>query len=62
VTARTWAEIPDFMMEKLAFAVEFRLDDPSTSRVDPRRAAQLPAHPGIGLFRNNKLVVRIAKS
>lgn len=62
VTARTWAEIPAFMMEKLAFAVEFRLDDPSTSRVDPRLAARLPAHPGIGLFLNNKLVVRIAKS
>jgi hypothetical protein len=61
VTARTWAEIPQFMMEKLAFAVEFRLDDPSTSRVDPRRAAALPAHPGIGLFLNNRRVVRFAK-
>jgi hypothetical protein len=61
VTARTWAEVPRFMLENLAFGIEFRLDDPSASLVDARMAARVPrGRPGIGLSAGHKVPVRIA--
>lgn len=49
VTARTWAEVPAFIMKNLGFAIEFRLDDPATSLLDARQAALVPDRPGFAL-------------
>lgn len=60
VTARTWDQVPPFIRNSLAFAVEFRLDDPATSLVDAREAALVPDQPGFGLSVTHRLHARIA--
>jgi hypothetical protein len=60
VTARSWDQVPPFIRNSLAFAVEFRLDDPSTSLVDPGQAARVPDRPGFGLSVPHRLHAQIA--
>ncbi|SDL66683.1 hypothetical protein SAMN04488074_112216 [Lentzea albidocapillata subsp. violacea] len=60
VTARTWDQVPPFIRNSLAFAVEFRLDDPATSLVDPGQAARVPDRPGFGLSLPHRLHAQIA--
>ncbi|MFJ5988118.1 hypothetical protein [Lentzea sp. NPDC092896] len=60
VTARSWDQVPPFIRNSLAFAVEFRLDDPGTSLVDARQAAQVPDRPGFGLCLPHRLHTQIA--
>lgn len=60
VTARTWNQVPPFIRNSLAFAVEFRLDDPATSLVDPDQAARVPDRPGFGLSLPGRLPAQIA--
>lgn len=60
VTARTWDQVPPFIRNSLAFAVEFRLDDPATSLVDPAQAARVPDRPGFGLSLPHRLPAQIA--
>ncbi|MDX8049126.1 hypothetical protein SK571_07020 [Lentzea sp. BCCO 10_0798] len=60
VTARTWDQVPPFIRNSLAFAVEFRLDDPATSLVDPGQAARVPDRPGFGLSVPHRLPAQIA--
>ncbi|MEU0877742.1 FtsK/SpoIIIE domain-containing protein [Lentzea sp. NPDC005914] len=60
VTARSWDQVPPFIRNSLAFAVEFRLDDPATSLVDARQAARVPDQPGYGLSVPHRLHAQIA--
>ncbi|MGW6443997.1 hypothetical protein [Lentzea sp. NPDC055074] len=60
VTARTWNQVPPFIRDSLAFAVEFRLDDPATSLLDPDQAARVPDRPGFGLSLPDRLPTQIA--
>ena len=60
VTARTWDEVPRFIQDSLAFAVEFRLDDPATSKFAPHRAAFVPDRPGFCLSWPDLQQARIA--
>ncbi|MFD9704981.1 hypothetical protein [Lentzea sp. NPDC059081] len=60
VTARTWAQVPPFIKDSLAFGIELRLDDPATSLVNARSAASVPILPGIGLSVRDKTAVQIA--
>jgi hypothetical protein len=60
VTARTWDQVPAFIRDSLAFGIELRLDDPNTSLVNARSAAQVPAVPGIGLSVLDQTAVQIA--
>ncbi|MFD4643689.1 hypothetical protein ACFWN2_40720 [Lentzea sp. NPDC058436] len=60
VTARTWEQVPPFIRNSLAFAVEFRLDDPATSLVDARQAELVPDQPGFGLSVPHGLHAQIA--
>ncbi|WP_093595767.1 type VII secretion protein EccC [Lentzea waywayandensis] len=60
VTARSWDQVPPFIRNSLAFAVEFRLDDPATSLVDARLAARVPDRPGFGLSVPHRLHTQIA--
>ncbi|SER37200.1 hypothetical protein [Lentzea albida] len=60
VTARSWDQVPPFIRNSLAFAVEFRLDDPATSLVDARQAARVPDRPGFGLSLPGRLHAQIA--
>ncbi|HEX7302189.1 FtsK/SpoIIIE domain-containing protein [Lentzea sp.] len=62
VTASTWAEVPQFIRDDLAWGVELKLADPSWSAVDERRQANLPDRPGTGLCVRVKRQVRIATS
>ncbi|NKE55856.1 hypothetical protein FXN61_03060 [Lentzea sp. PSKA42] len=62
VTASTWAEVPQFIRDNLAWGVELKLADPSWSIVDERRQANLPDRPGTGLCVHLKQQVRIATS
>ncbi|SEP78018.1 FtsK/SpoIIIE family protein [Lentzea xinjiangensis] len=62
VTASTWAEVPEFIRDDLAWGVELKLADPSWSIVDARRQAHLPDRPGTGLCTYFKQQVRIATS
>ncbi|MFD9704982.1 FtsK/SpoIIIE domain-containing protein [Lentzea sp. NPDC059081] len=62
VTASTWAEVPQFIRDDLAWGVELKLADPSWSAVDERRQANLPDRPGTGLCVQVKRQVRIATS
>jgi DNA segregation ATPase FtsK/SpoIIIE-like protein len=60
VTARSWAEVPSFIMKNLGFAIEFRLDDPATSLLDARQAALVPDLPGFGLTLPGRVQSQIA--
>lgn len=62
VTASTWAEVPRFIRDDLAWGVELKLADPSWSVVDERAQATLPDRPGTGLCVHAKRQVRIAAS
>ncbi|MFC3892379.1 FtsK/SpoIIIE domain-containing protein [Lentzea rhizosphaerae] len=62
VTASSWAEVPQFVRDDLAWGVELKLADPSWSIVDERRQANLPDRPGTGLCVHLKQQVRIATS
>ncbi|MFD5828984.1 FtsK/SpoIIIE domain-containing protein [Lentzea sp. NPDC060358] len=62
VTASTWAEVPQFIRDDLAWGVELKLADPSWSAVDERRQAILPDRPGTGLCVQVARQVRIATS
>ncbi|MFI6098613.1 FtsK/SpoIIIE domain-containing protein [Lentzea sp. NPDC051213] len=60
VTASSWAEVPQFVRDSLAWGVELKLTDPTWSIVDERRQADLPDRPGTGLCVHQKQQVRIA--
>ncbi|MEU7478731.1 hypothetical protein AB0A63_22285 [Lentzea sp. NPDC042327] len=60
VTARTWDQVPQFVLDSLAFGVELRLDDPATSLVGAREAGRVPDRPGFGLSVPDRLHVQIA--
>ncbi len=60
VTARSWAEVPSFIMKNLGFAIEFRLDDPAKSLLDARQAALVPDLPGFGLTFPGRVQSQIA--
>ncbi len=62
VTASTWAEVPQFIRDNLAWGVELKLAEPAGSIVDERRQANLPDRPGTGLCVHLKQQVRIATS
>lgn len=62
VTASTWAEVPQFIRDSLAWGVELKLADPAWSIVGERRQADLPDRPGLGFCVHQKLQVRIATS
>ncbi|SDF59664.1 hypothetical protein SAMN05216553_102231 [Lentzea fradiae] len=62
VTASTWAEVPGFITDDLAWGVELKLADPAWSIVDERRQANLPDRPGTGLCARVGRQVRIATS
>ena len=49
LTARSWNEVPAFIIEKLGFVLEFRLDDPARSLMDDGMAAAVPDRPGFCL-------------
>lgn len=61
VTANSWEQVPPFIRESLAFGIEFRLDDPARTIVDPREAARVPDRPGFGLSVRHRLHVQIAQ-
>ncbi|MFD4674590.1 hypothetical protein ACFWNN_33045 [Lentzea sp. NPDC058450] len=61
VTAFTWDQVPPFIRENLAFGIEFRLEDPSSSLVDAEQAAKVPGLPGFGLSVPHGLHARIAR-
>jgi DNA segregation ATPase FtsK/SpoIIIE-like protein len=60
VTARSWDLVPPFIFKNLAFALEFRLDDPAKSLFDDGRAALVPDLPGFCVSWPNRLQTRIA--
>lgn len=61
VTARSWDQVPPFIRDSLAFGIEFRLDDPARTFVDPREAARVPDKPGFGLSVRHRLHAQIAQ-
>lgn len=60
VTARSWDQVPPFIRDSLAFGIEFRLDDPTTSLVSAREAARVPDKPGFCLSVPDRLHAQIA--
>ncbi|WP_243793227.1 type VII secretion protein EccCb [Saccharopolyspora gloriosae] len=44
ITARSWSELPDELVDLLQGRVELSLQDPAESKLDPERAADLPAN------------------
>ncbi|MFI6098614.1 hypothetical protein ACIA8G_23915 [Lentzea sp. NPDC051213] len=60
VTARSWDQVPSFIRDSLAFGIELRLDDPTTSLINARSASHVPHQPGIGLSVRDKTAVQIA--
>ncbi|MGI5504119.1 hypothetical protein [Lentzea sp. CA-135723] len=61
VTAYNWDQVPPFIRENLAFGIEFRLEDPSTSLVDAELAAEVPDLPGFCLSVPHGLHAQIAR-
>jgi hypothetical protein len=60
LTANSWDSVPSFFFKNLAFALEFRLDNPARSLVDDGQAALVPDLPGFCVSWPNRFQTQIA--
>ncbi|MET0237767.1 MAG: type VII secretion protein EccCb [Kibdelosporangium sp.] len=59
LSARRWDEIPANLLSLLRGRIEFALDDPAESKIDPELAATLPDEPGWALHLGRRFHVAL---